>query len=73
MQNISVSETFFFLFQGVNAVIEWFQTYIVGDWALIVFGSIFFYIFSRLILAPLFGGRVRSGSSDSVKKKGDEE
>lgn len=73
MQNISASEIFSFLFQGVNAVIEWFQTYIVGDWSLIVFGSIFFYIFARLIIAPLFGGRVRSGSSDSVKKKGDDE
>lgn len=72
MENISSSEIFSFLFQGVSAVIEWFQTYIVGDWSLIVFGSIFFYIFSRLILAPLFAGRVRSGSSDSVKKKGDE-
>lgn len=73
MESISATEIFSFLFQGVTAVIEWFQIYIVGDWSLIVFGSIFFYIFARLILSPLFGGGVRSGVSDSVKKKGDDE
>lgn len=70
MENISASAIFSFLFQGVNAVIEWFQTYIlVGDWSLIIFGSIFFYIFARLILAPLFGVSLHgSGLSDSVKE-----
>lgn len=73
MENISVSEILSLLYEGINSVFVWFQTYIVGEWALLVFGTIFSYIFARLILSPLFGGRVRSGSSDSVKKQGDEE
>lgn len=70
MENINVSDIFSFLFSGVNAVFGWFQNYIlIGDWALIIYGSIFFYIFARLILAPLFGVSLHgSGLSDSVKE-----
>lgn len=66
MENIQASEIFSILFTGINAVVNWFQDYIlVGDWSLVIYGIIFFAIFHRLILKPLFGGQ--GVSSDSVK------
>lgn len=73
MESINISDIFTILFTGINAVVEWFQTYIlVGDWKYLIFGSIFFAIFARLILAPLFGASgFYGGSSDSVSSSPD--
>lgn len=73
MLDVSVVEVFSFLFSGINAVFEWFQTYIlVGDWGLVIFGIIFFFVFARLILAPLFGVSISAGLSDTVRRVSDE-
>lgn len=68
MESITASEIFGILFTGINNVVQWFQDYIlVGDWKYIIYGFIFFAIFARLILAPLFGASsFYGGSSDSV-------
>lgn len=69
MLDVSVVEVFSFLFTGINACFDWLQTYIlVGDWGLIIFGIIFFCVFARLILAPLFGVSISAGLSDTVKR-----
>lgn len=58
--------------QGVNAVFTWFSDLFTGEWALLLYGIIFFFLFSRLIINPLFGSRYKG--SDTVKDcEGDNE
>lgn len=64
----SVSEIFAFLNQGISAVFNWFDRLFLsnGEWYGLILGMVFFVLFARLIITPLFGGRFNAGS-DSVK------
>lgn len=65
-----LSDVFNFLMQGVNACFTWFSELFTGEWALLVYGIIFFFLFARLIINPLFGSRSRG--SDSLKETDEE-
>lgn len=75
MVNITFSEVITPLITAITAVFGWFQDFILtGEWGLIITGLVIFFLFSRLILAPLFGSSLsrKSGESDSVRKVDDE-
>lgn len=63
-----LSDVFNMLMQGINACFGWFSDLFTGEWSLLVYGIIFFFLFSRLIINPLFGSRSRGSGSDSVKE-----
>ena len=56
---------------GVNGAFSLFER-IPQEWVALILGVVFFAFFSRLIIAPLFGGSFHRGT-DSVRKADEEE
>lgn len=70
MSNITLQSIFSPIFEAVNACWGWFASLFEGDWYFLILGLIFFFVFARLILVPLFGGRLSPLGSDTAKGKG---
>lgn len=66
MESLALPSVFSPLIDGINAVFGWFHQLYSGDWYILIIGVISFVIAGRLILAPLFAGRVAFGGSDTV-------
>lgn len=67
MLDVSISSVFAPLLTAILQCFTWFEQIFSGEWGFIVIGLVTFGIFSRLILAPLFGASLRAGLSDSVR------
>lgn len=63
-----IVQVFAILSQGINAVASWF-TSVVDSMSLsgLIIGIVCMAIFFRLVINPLFMGRLKSGKSDSVQ------
>lgn len=68
-----VSDAISVVMSAVSSVIDLFNR-IPSMWVIIILGVVFFMYFSRMIIAPLFGGAPHySRGSDSARKKGENE
>lgn len=68
MDSIDTSSILAIIFDSINAASGWFHELFTGEWYYLILGVVLFVIASRLLLAPLFAGRVAFGGSDSVKR-----
>lgn len=63
-----LSDVFNILTIGIGAVFTWFQDFLTAtDMFSVVIGVICLSIFWRLVISPIFMGRLPGGRSDSVK------
>lgn len=65
-----LSDVFNILTTGIGAVFTWFEDFLTAtDMFYVVIGVITLSIFWRLVISPIFMGRLPGGRSDSVKSE----